>query len=425
MELLEEKRNFCEFNKMDQESALSMTSPKQYTAVAPDDEETGPNILELLASSSLREYMAGLTIEVPKDNVSSGVNTVGGRVRNPLGLKLLISADDSTETGGSVKNAVLWASNGPEDSSPCSPVSTVSGSSTASGDDSGFSSDENRSAEKTHKLARTKSLRSALRSPTRAGKRKTVRFADSLGLDLEQKTYFESDDVRENESRILQSPFSFTPSHSASHLANVRLNFTNLPSRSEAEISHLARTQCVCLHSIKITDTNVSGVIHVLNLACDKQVCVRYTSDGWITFSETRAIFTRAVGSDGAVDSFSFFLSLPKDMPVGAICEFCVRYSVNGASYWDNNADQNYKLQCMEEVVEEKPAPPVAQKPANTKQLWGKRSGGAYGRRSFLDYDDEDDDDYYYIPSHDLHASKKGYLGQRFECSYGDHLQFY
>ena len=351
------------------------------------------------------------------------------RLRNSLRLKLLINADEKMGSETQEKNT-SWQSDAPEDSSPCSPVSAISGSSsTTSADDSGFSSDENRSSEKQHKLARAKSLRSALRSPAHVGQRKTVRFADSLGLDLEQKTYFESDDYKDNEFRSFKSPFSFTQNRINLHSKLVSLNPVNISNRSEAEISHLTRTQCVCLNSINITDTNLSGVVHVLNLACDKQVYIRYTSDGWLSFSETRAIFTRSVGSDGAVDSFSFFIALPSDIPVGATCEFCIRYCVSNNSYWDNNNDQNYKLQCVEEKNEDKLTNRRAQN-SFSRNPWESRNNYGSYVKSVLDYDDDDDDDddedyYYYTPSYNLHSSKKGYFEQRYGCSYGEHLHFF
>lgn len=357
--------------------------------------------------------------EYDADIVNVVQNNLSVRLRNHLGLKLLINPESIKTVKSTVEgidsNLPLMLSQRPDDSSPCSPVS--GSCSTTSADDSGFSSDENRSSEKQFKLARTKSLRSALRSPAHVGKRKSVRFADSLGLDLEQKTYFDTDDYRDNELCNFASPFTFSESKSNLHRTTVTLEPVNIQHRSEAEISALTQSQYVCLSSINISDTNLSGSVYVLNVACDKQICVRYTIDGWSSFSETRAIFTRSVGSDGAIDAFSFFLALPYDIPIGATCEFCIRYTVNNNSYWDNNGGQNYKLQCVEDIKQS-----LAER--NTQKPWMAKNN--YYMRSFLDYDeddeDDDDDDYYYTPSYNVHSSKKSYFEQRYGCSYGDHF---
>ncbi|VDD92844.1 unnamed protein product [Enterobius vermicularis] len=426
MKIYNGQENSCEQNNFE-------NSDKTYNDYVQDLEHPNietDNVILLIAKMSEDDDTLCNSEESKDATVTTDTNnpdpvqslSFGGKIRNRLGLKLLIEATDKadSEVDGPEGQGV-WNPDGAEDSSPCSPLSASSGSSTASGDDSGFSSDENRSNEKTYKLARTKSLRSALKSPTHVGKQKTVRFADSLGLDLVQKTYFESDDVLDHE---FISPLTLTQNQERFQKVSC-LKSMNIGNRSEGEISHLARTKCVCLSSISITDTNLSGIIHVLNLACDKQVCVRYTTDSWASFSETRAIFTRSVGSDGAVDSFSFFIALPNDIPIGATCEFCIRYSVNDTSYWDNNCGENYKLQCVGET-REKRITEVAQKFNYVRNSSDKKNEYGGRRKSFLVCDeDEDEDYYYYTPSYNLSSVKKGYFEQRFGCSYGDHLHFY
>lgn len=44
---------------------------------------------------------------------------------------------------------------------------------------------------------RSKSLRSALRMPTRNRSQKSVRFADVIGLNLVQQSYYEKDDTED------------------------------------------------------------------------------------------------------------------------------------------------------------------------------------------------------------------------------------
>ncbi|VDN56406.1 unnamed protein product [Dracunculus medinensis] len=66
--------------------------------------------------------------------------------------------------------------------------------------DSGFSSDDNNCYQELferNKLVRSKSLRSALRMPTRNRSQKSVRFADVIGLNLVQQSYYEKDDMED------------------------------------------------------------------------------------------------------------------------------------------------------------------------------------------------------------------------------------
>ncbi|VDD87392.1 unnamed protein product [Enterobius vermicularis] len=254
-----------------------------------------------------------------KERTTNLINNSCQVPSGPLGIKLQITIDDETDAEAFPKCHYLWSTNRRENCLQFSPLSTFSGTSVTSSEDSGFS-EENQANEKSVKLLRTKSLPSALRSSANYGKPKKVRFADAFGLDLVQKAYYDCDESPEPLSACLSfnyfnSPFASTKSPMVNRVRSVTLNPINVPQRSEAEVSHLTRSQCICLRSLYITDTTLSGVIHVLNLAYDKQVFVRYTFDDWCLFSETRAVFNYSVGNDGAVDSFNFFLSLPNDLP--------------------------------------------------------------------------------------------------------------
>uniref|UniRef100_A0A914VSS1 CBM21 domain-containing protein n=1 Tax=Plectus sambesii TaxID=2011161 RepID=A0A914VSS1_9BILA len=77
--------------------------------------------------------------------------------------------------------------------------------------------------------------------------------------------------------------------------------------------------------------------------ASSGEVHVRYTLDGWATWTEVRASFIDS-SSNGAHDLFSFSLFLPYDLPTDSRCEFCVRYSVGDKQFWDSNDGANYVL---------------------------------------------------------------------------------
>ncbi|VDK47922.1 unnamed protein product [Anisakis simplex] len=326
-------------------------------------------------------------------NIYSSYTYPSTKLRNPLGLKLLITNSnhsshpfsDSDNTHSDVNNE----NNGFNSPSPCSPSGHSIPSSRDSTCDSGFSSDDNsvnrkpskklQAVEECHSLSvvhtlipvllstyirsrhfssRTKSLRSALRTPTSSGPQKTVRFADALGLDLEHKTVYDADDWIDDELMFSFSMFAFNPHESSkqrkhSPSTTVSLIINNWSIRSEAEVSHLTRTQCVCLKSVDVIDTNLTGIVDVLNLAPEKQVCIRYTLDDWSSYLEIHAIYMQSIGNDGAVDAFSFFVSFPANLPVGTKCQFCIRYTVNGTSHWDSNCGANYTLEYVERSADD------------------------------------------------------------------------
>uniref|UniRef100_A0A915PNH1 CBM21 domain-containing protein n=1 Tax=Setaria digitata TaxID=48799 RepID=A0A915PNH1_9BILA len=269
---------------------------------------------------------------------------------NLLGLKLQIDAPATNEP---VK--VVWTLDTPDEST--SPSSSVAPLKCLRNDDSGFSSDDNTQSaiQNANKISRSKSLRSAFRSTTAptSEMHKTVRFADSLGLDLVHKNYYEVDDFSygyEND----KSPF-LSSSSSSNKLSkrpqNVTLSLTKREERQDVEINHLIRTQFVCLQCIKFVDMNIIGTINVLNIAYEKQVYVRYTIDNWRTNIESPGRFKHSFGGGDAVDEFTFFISLPNDFPLGARCEFCIRYVVSGITYWDNNQGANYTIQAVEDIT--------------------------------------------------------------------------
>ncbi|KHN84236.1 Protein phosphatase 1 regulatory subunit 3D [Toxocara canis] len=287
--------------------------------------------------------------------MESGASNI---LRNQFDLKL-----EAGSTSRLTINAIEWTVSPVE----CSPSSSSSDDEkrllkSSASHDSGFSSDDNspkRSPPQRTKLERSVTLPSALRAPSRTRSQKSVRFADSLGLDLEQKNFFDEDDWCEESHSYSYPTLSMLKSNAqhdcyAPNMTALSLVAANFQIRSEAEATHLARTQCVCLRSLSICDMNITGLIDVLNLAFEKQVCVRYSLNDWMSFEEAAAVYLSAHGNDGAVDSFSFSINLPKNLPLRTACHFCIRYTVNGTSHWDNNNNSNFVLLCAAKETETK-----------------------------------------------------------------------
>lgn len=285
-----------------------------------------------------------------------------GSPHNILNLTLRIHSQPETDEGD-----VTWCLDNTDDLSPSSSLSPPS--QRVQSDDSGFSSDDNAQLLLMQcKLSRSKSSRSALRSPalSRSESNKSVRFADALGLDLVHKNYYETDDGTEWRLSNDDLTVSSTREIRNQQLANTTLSLDDIPKRAMEEISHLTRTQCVCLRSASVIGTNFMGVIDVMNLSCDKQVFVRYTTDSWQTHAETPAVFSNVASTDGAVEAFKFFVALPADLAIGVTCCFCIRYAVNNSNFWDNNLGSNYQLHAIfmpSEQVQEDSTTAVASRP--------------------------------------------------------------
>ncbi|CAG9533395.1 unnamed protein product [Cercopithifilaria johnstoni] len=218
---------------------------------------------------------------------------------------------------------------------------------------SDFLSDDNTQSTitKCNKLNRSKSLRSALRvsSKTDLRRQKSVHFADSFGLDLVHKNYYEEDDLSVELQRFGET-FSSLSTKITKRSRNVMLKLAKFQERTDAEINYLTRIQSVCLQRVKFVDTNIVGTINVLNIAYEKQVYVRYTTDNWRTYIETAGRYESSGLEDGTIDKFTFIISLPIDLPIGAICEFCIRYMVSGTMYWDNSQGANYIVQAVKKI---------------------------------------------------------------------------
>ncbi|VDK88886.1 unnamed protein product [Litomosoides sigmodontis] len=222
-------------------------------------------------------------------------------------------------------------------------------------DDSDFLSDDktqSSSAKRDNNLIRSKSLRSALRAPTSPNSRmrKTVHFADSYGLTLAHQNYYEADDFSIELQKFDATLASLPTKNAAKRSRNVMLSLAKFHDRTDAEISYLTHTQSVCLQCVKFVDMNVIGTINVLNIAYQKQVYVRFTIDNWRTNTETIGRYKSSDTEDGAIDKFTFIISLPTDFPIGATCEFCIRYMVNGTTYWDNSQGANYIIEAVEKI---------------------------------------------------------------------------
>lgn len=81
----------------------------------------------------------------------------------------------------------------------------------------------------------------------------------------------------------------------------------------------------------------VEGYIAVQNLAFEKKVTIHYTIDGK-TWSDVPASYLKTDANDNC-DVWKFIM--PAAYPAQKVT-FCIKYEVNGQTYWDNNYGKNY-----------------------------------------------------------------------------------
>uniref|UniRef100_A0A914VWL8 CBM21 domain-containing protein n=1 Tax=Plectus sambesii TaxID=2011161 RepID=A0A914VWL8_9BILA len=201
---------------------------------------------------------------------------------------------------------------------------------------------------------------SALKSPTSptSSSKKSVIFADSVGLNLEEiklftnqtdfiDDYFEFDDDLLLSSRGQAHTFPVLPSHPTAFTQAEQQREMQIrwPPRGKGEVHKIVEAQNVCIESISCTSMSISGLIGVKNIALEKQVQLRYTTNAWETYSEIPCMFTFSSVINNH-DTFCFSFCLPLDLPVGSCCELCVRYTTAEQEFWDNNDSKNYKLDC-------------------------------------------------------------------------------
>ncbi|CAH2324543.1 phosphatase 1 regulatory subunit 3E-like [Pelobates cultripes] len=190
-------------------------------------------------------------------------------------------------------------------------------------------------------------------------RKKVVRFADSLGLELTSVRHYCDADVPRVPNHVLAglrckescpagvelSALFLRPAPNSLYLEP---QFSN-PGR-KPDFLDLVKQRRVCLESLQTDPFSMNGDLRVLNLSYEKDVVVRYTVDAWKTSTEIQAAFQRGC-SDRYTDKFSFKLLCPSLLTKEGMLEFAIRYRVCGAEYWDNNDGNNYKVKSQRTTV--------------------------------------------------------------------------
>jgi len=80
----------------------------------------------------------------------------------------------------------------------------------------------------------------------------------------------------------------------------------------------------------------MTGRVRVLDLAFDKVVAVRYSTDHWATWDEAQAYWVSG-------DDWEFRVEGVAQMPLPDQVNYAIRYEVLGNEYWDNNGGSDFR----------------------------------------------------------------------------------
>lgn len=200
-------------------------------------------------------------------------------------------------------------------------------------------------------LRKSTSLKSKKTPPGTPRRKKVVRFADAMGLDLESVRHILN----------LESPPKIPASAMADLQAGLRLDRKDMgtkhlmpcfeqPGCSDTFVQRVMRDKVCLENAVAITGTTITGVVRVANIAFHKNVRVRFTTNGWTTFHDITTSYVMG-SNDGATDRFSFTIVPPPDMTVGSRLEFAVSFNANGCDYWDSNFGNNYVFECFAKTL--------------------------------------------------------------------------
>jgi len=212
---------------------------------------------------------------------------------------------------------------------------------------------------KRRNFRRSSSLKCGKTPPGTPGRKKIVRFADVLGLDLaDVKTFM--DEVPTvpksaySDLHLQPDTDAFSPASRSTPVPQTRKVLVPLFQQPFLTPNFMDRVIAnnVCLESASVSDMNlfaITGVVRVRNMDFHKSVYVRYSINGWRNYSDLQARYIPN-SCDGFSDKFSFVL-YAHTLTVGQKLEFAVRYHTAGTQFWDSNGGVNYGFECVQQPV--------------------------------------------------------------------------
>lgn len=185
-------------------------------------------------------------------------------------------------------------------------------------------------------------------TPASPGRKKIVRFADVLGLDLADVRTFLDEIPKVPKSAFDELIIAPEPPFSlGQRLDKIIVPLFQQPGASPNFLD-VVQAQNVAMENAAVTDPiclTITGIVRVRNLDFHKSVHIRYSLDAWKTYSDMQAEYVPN-SCDGFSDKFTFTV-FGNSMEIGQRIEIAIRFSCKGEQFWDNNHGVNYCFQCM------------------------------------------------------------------------------
>ncbi|KAI9452881.1 putative phosphatase regulatory subunit-domain-containing protein, partial [Lactarius psammicola] len=107
------------------------------------------------------------------------------------------------------------------------------------------------------------------------------------------------------------------------------------------------------------------GIVRVRNIAFEKSVTARFTTDGWTTTSEAQARYAGPAAAADADDWDVFAFTIPLEAPPSSrTLLLAVRYAVPGTGeWWDNNGGADFRIVLAPKTPPSPPSPRPAPVP--------------------------------------------------------------
>lgn len=195
-------------------------------------------------------------------------------------------------------------------------------------------------------LRKSSSLKSNKTPPGTPSRKKMVRFADAMGLDLEDVRHVLNLDAPPKIPASAMSDLKMGLDEERKGIGNRYLAACFVQPGAQDDFFKKVLSNKVCLENAVITQMTITGFVRVANIGFHKSVRIRYTTNNWGTFHDISASYVQN-SCDGPTDRFSFSIVAPDSIAVHGKLEFAVSYIANGDTYWDNNSGQNYGFECF------------------------------------------------------------------------------
>ncbi|XP_055323785.1 glycogen-binding subunit 76A [Sitodiplosis mosellana] len=210
------------------------------------------------------------------------------------------------------------------------------------------SEEEDEPVPRSERFRRSSSLKTGKTPPGTPGRKKIVRFADVLGLDLADVRTFLDEIPKVPKSAFDELTIAPEPPISlGQRLDKIIVPLFQQPGASPNFLD-IVQIQNVAMENAAVTDPiclTITGLVRVRNLDFHKSVHIRYSLDAWKTYSDLQAEYVPN-SCDGFSDKFTFTV-FGNSMEIGQRIEIAIRFSCKGEQFWDSNHGVNYCFQCM------------------------------------------------------------------------------